>query len=254
MDQIAGRQRGQRRRRAGAQVMHAILLALALAPTVASAHVGLHESHDFLHGFMHPIGGIDHVLAMVAVGLAAALMSGRAIWAVPLSFIAGMAAAAAIGMAGIALPGAEVGIALSVIVFGILIALPVRPRLTLTAAAVGVFAVCHGYAHGVEMPADSSGLVFGLGFVAAAALLHLLGIGVGTGIERRQRASRVAGARRWWRLRGRRSGDSDWPGSAVASCCLRLAQVCRRNTHTTTEEQPCTRPPPCRRFRLGLWL
>jgi urease accessory protein len=179
---IADRQVAKPGRDARGRLVHALILLLALAPTAASAHVGLHEQRDFLHGFMHPIGGIDHVLAMVAVGLAAALMSGRAIWAVPLSFIAGMAAAGAIGMAGIALPNAEVGIALSVIVFGILVALPVRPTLALMATAVGLFAVCHGYVHGVEMPADSSGLSFGLGFVAAAALLHLLGIGVGTAL------------------------------------------------------------------------
>jgi urease accessory protein len=165
-----------------ARWVHALILLLALAPTAASAHVGLHEHRDFLHGFMHPIGGIDHVLAMIAVGLIAALMGGRARWAVPLSFIVAMAAAGAIGMAGIAVPATEVGIALSVIVFGVLIAVPVRPTLTLTATAVGLFAVSHGYAHGVEMPADSSGLAFGLGFIFAAALLHLLGIGVGTAL------------------------------------------------------------------------
>jgi urease accessory protein len=154
----------------------------------------LHEHRDFLHGFMHPIGGIDHVLAMIAVGLIAALIGGRARWAVPLSFIVAMAAAGAIGMAGIAVPGTEVGIALSVIVFGVLIAVSVRPTLTLTAAAVGLFAVCHGYVHGVEMPADSSGLAFGLGFVAAAALLHLLGVGVGTALT-------AAKAHRGWLVR-----------------------------------------------------
>jgi urease accessory protein len=191
---IAHRQVAKPGRDARARLVHVLVLVLALAPTAASAHGGLHESQDFLHGFMHPIGGIDHVLAMVAVGLAAALMSGRAIWAVPLSFIAGMAAAGAIGMAGIALPDAEVGIALSVIVFGILVALPVRPTPALTATAVGLFAVCHGYVHGVEMPAESSGLSFGLGLVAAAALLHLLGIGVGTALK-------AANEQRGWLVR-----------------------------------------------------
>lgn len=191
---IAHRQVAKPGRDARARLVHVLVLVLALAPTAASAHGGLHESQDFLHGFMHPIGGIDHVLAMVAVGLAAALMGGRAIWAVPLSFIAGMAAAGAVGIAGIALPGTEVGIALSVIVFGILVALPVRPTLALTTTAVGLFAVCHGYAHGVEMPTDSSGLSFGLGFVAAAALLHLLGIGVGTALK-------AANEQRGWLVR-----------------------------------------------------
>ena len=159
-------------------------LAVALAPAIASAHTGIGATTGFLHGFWHPIGGIDHVLAMVAVGLFAAQLGGRALWAVPATFVAVMATGGALGMAGVALPAVEVGIALSVLVLGLLVLAGRRWPLGLAMALVAVFAVFHGHAHGAEMPIDASGLSYGLGFMLATALLHLAGIGLGIGLGR----------------------------------------------------------------------
>ena len=159
-------------------------LAVALAPAIASAHTGIGATTGFLHGFWHPIGGIDHVLAMVAVGLFAAQLGGRALWAVPATFVAIMAAGGTLGMAGVALPAVEVGIALSVLVLGLVVLAGRRWPLGLAMALVAVFAVFHGHAHGSEMPIDASGLSYGLGFMLATALLHLAGIGLGIGLGR----------------------------------------------------------------------
>ena len=159
-------------------------LAVALAPAIASAHTGIGRAAGFLHGFWHPVGGIDHVLAMVAVGLLAAQLGGRALWAVPATFVAVMATGGALGMAGVALPAVEVGIALSVLVLGLLVLAGRRWPLGLAMALVAVFAVFHGHAHGSEMPVDASGLSYGLGFMLATALLHLAGIGLGIGLGR----------------------------------------------------------------------
>jgi urease accessory protein len=153
---------------------------LVLMPSLALAHPGIPgHTHDLASGFMHPIGGLDHVLAMVAVGLFAAQLGGRALWLVPASFVAAMTAADIAGMSGIALPLTETGIALSVIVLGGAIALRLAMPVAAAMALVGFFAIFHGYAHGIETPQTASGLLYGLGFVAATALLHGLGIGIG---------------------------------------------------------------------------
>jgi urease accessory protein len=153
---------------------------LVLMPSLALAHPGLPgHTHDLASGLMHPIGGLDHVLAMVAVGLFAAQLGGRALWLVPASFVAAMAAAGIAGMSGIALPLTETGIALSVIVLGGAIALRLAMPVAAAMALVGFFAIFHGYAHGIETPETASGLLYGLGFVTATALLHGLGVGIG---------------------------------------------------------------------------
>jgi urease accessory protein len=157
----------------------AAALPLALIPALASAHPGHEGAADFTHGFMHPLGGIDHILAMVAVGLLAAKLGGRALWFVPASFVLTMAAAGLAGMAGMVLGQAEVGIALSVLVLGALVAFGPTLPVAVVTALVGFFAVFHGYAHGAEMPESASGLAYGAGFVAATALLHGLGIALG---------------------------------------------------------------------------
>ena len=161
-----------------------LVAAAAAVPTAVFAHPGVADVHDLVHGFMHPIGGIDHVLAMVAVGVIAAQLGGRALWAVPTSFVAAMAIAAAVGMLGLALPGLEAGIALSLIVLGAVISLRVKLPVVLAAATVAAFAVFHGYSHGLEMGDARSGVVFGVGFVSATALLHLMGIGLGLTVAR----------------------------------------------------------------------
>jgi urease accessory protein len=161
--------------------MHRLLAAAAaliLSSTLAQAHPG-GPAHDLVHGFLHPIGGLDHVLAMVAVGLLAAQLGGRALWLVPGAFVAVMAVAAAFGAVGIAPPRAETGIAASVLVLGAVVALRLGMPANLAAAIVGVFAIFHGVAHGAEMPQTMSGLSYGLGFVAATAVLHGVGIGIG---------------------------------------------------------------------------
>lgn len=182
--------------------MRRVLLAAALVliPTLAFAHPGLPgHTHDLASGFAHPFTGLDHVLAMAAVGLFAAQLGGRALWAVPASFVAMMAAAGLAGMSGIALPLTETGIALSIIVLGGAIALRLALPVAAAMALVGFFAIFHGYAHGLETPETASGLLYGLGFVAATAVLHLTGIGLGLGLGRLEDAFgrnlvRVAGS------------------------------------------------------------
>lgn len=155
---------------------------LAMSAVAAEAHTGVGSTMGFGHGFGHPFSGLDHVLAMVAVGLFAANLGGRAMWLVPVSFVAMMAVGGMLGIAGVALPFVEIGIALSVIVLGAAVALnwnlPVAAAMTL----VGFFAVFHGHAHGAEMPGDASGLAYGAGFMLATAILNAVGIGLGLGI------------------------------------------------------------------------
>ena len=151
---------------------------LALAPTVAFAHPG-HDGASLVSGFLHPLGGFDHIIAMVAVGVLAARLGGRALWLVPASFIAAMAIAGLAGSAGIGLPYVETGIALSVVALGATVALGLTMPVAAAMALVGLCAVFHGYAHGAEMPETASGLVYGLGFIAGTALLHGIGIGLG---------------------------------------------------------------------------
>jgi urease accessory protein len=159
----------------------AILVAL---PGAAFAHVGGALGHGFAHGFAHPFGGLDHVLAMVAVGLLAAHLGGRALWLVPSSFLAMMAAGGALGMAGLPLPHAEIAIALSVVVLGLAIALRIGVPTLAAMGLVGFFAVFHGFAHGSEMSAGGSLYAYAFGFIAATALLHAAGMAFGILIDR----------------------------------------------------------------------
>lgn len=152
---------------------------LIVLPTIAVAHPGAGEAHDLVHGFAHPFSGLDHLVAMLAVGVFAAQLGGRALWLVPGTFIALMAAAGIAAVMGIALPFVETGIALSVLVLGAAIAFAVTVPLGLAMAVVGFFAIFHGYAHGTEMPPGVSGMFFGLGLVAASAVLHATGIAFG---------------------------------------------------------------------------
>jgi urease accessory protein len=159
-------------------------VATTLAASAASAHIGQGEAHDALHGFLHPLTGLDHTLAMISIGFLAAQWGGRAIWLVPGSFLAIMAIGGALGMAGVRPPGVEFGIALSVLALGALIAC--RARLSLLAAMglAGLFAVFHGLAHGAELPAEASGVRFALGFILATALLHAAGLFIGWALPR----------------------------------------------------------------------
>jgi urease accessory protein len=157
---------------------------LALLPDAALAHAGHAATGGLAAGFLHPLGGLDHVLAMVAVGLLAWTLGGRALWLVPLAFVAAMAAAGALGMAGTPLPLVELGIGLSVVVIGGLVALGLRLPTALAMTIAAVFAVFHGHAHGTEMSPGASALGYGLGFMAATALLHASGLLAGRGFAR----------------------------------------------------------------------
>jgi urease accessory protein len=153
--------------------------AVFAATGTAQAHTGLAHTSSFTAGFTHPIGGTDHVLAMVAVGLLAAIAGGRALWLLPLSFVGTMMAGGAIGLSGANLAGAETAIALSVLVFGAMVAWQKAIPTAAAATIVALFALFHGFAHGTEMPLSASGFAYSAGFVAATALLHGAGIGLG---------------------------------------------------------------------------
>jgi urease accessory protein len=168
--------------------------ALVVAAAPASAHTGIGAVHGFGAGLLHPISGLDHVLAMVAVGMLAATIGGRALWLVPASFVTAMVAGGVLGMSGVAVPGVEQGILASVVVLGATVAVAQRMPAALAMALAAGFAVFHGHAHGAEMPAAASGLSYGLGFVIATVLLHGAGIAAGLGAERLSRtAVRVGG-------------------------------------------------------------
>lgn len=161
-----------------------LTLSLIALPTAALAHTGHGDTAGFIHGFEHPIGGLDHILAMVAVGVFAFVLGGRALWLVPLSFVGMMAVGFLLGINQIEMPFVELGIALSSVVIGGMAALG-RPMPVMAAMSiVGVFAIFHGHAHGAEMPADAGGLNYALGFVAATALLHAAGIAGALGVSR----------------------------------------------------------------------
>jgi urease accessory protein len=157
---------------------------LAVSAQAAQAHVGVSHTSGFAHGFAHPIGGLDHILAMILVGILAAQIGGRAMWLVPASFVAVMVLGGIVGTSGIGLPFVELGIGLSVVVLGAVVALGVRMAVMLAMALVGFFAMFHGFAHGAEMPATSAGIDYGVGFVAATAVLHAIGVGFGLTVAR----------------------------------------------------------------------
>jgi urease accessory protein len=173
-------------------ICSAVLVAiLVAAPTVAAAHPGTGGAHDLAHGFAHPLTGLDHLIAMLAVGVFAAQLGGRALWLVPGTFIAVMAAAGVAGVMGVTIPYVEAGIALSVLVLGAAIAFAVRVPLLVAMAVVGFFAIFHGHAHGTEMPTSASGLLYGLGFVGATAVLHAIGIAFGVLIGEATRSRQI---------------------------------------------------------------
>ncbi|MBK6853295.1 MAG: HupE/UreJ family protein [Burkholderiales bacterium] len=146
----------------------------------AHAHAGAETlAGGFWSGFLHPVLGWDHVIAMIAVGLWGAFLGAPAIWLLPVVFPTVMAFGGALGVAGVPLPGVEEGIALSAIVLGAMIALAARPALWIAAVIVGAFAIFHGHAHGTELPQAANALAFSAGFVVATGLLHLSGIAFG---------------------------------------------------------------------------
>lgn len=149
-------------------------LALLAAPALAFAHPG-HGEHGLVAGLAHPLTGLDHLLAMFAVGLWAAQQQGAARLALPCTFVGTMLVGGLLGFEGLQLPFMETGIAASVLALGLCVALAVRPPLALAMAATALFALAHGVAHGLELPDLSSPWLYALGFVAATAALHAAG-------------------------------------------------------------------------------
>jgi urease accessory protein len=156
-----------------------LVAAAALMPLAARAHVEGGQSSGLLAGFLHPLSGADHVVAMVAVGLWGAVLGPPALWLLPVAFPMVMAFGGLLGLLGLPLPAVEVGIAASGVVLGLMVLLERRPPLALAAVLVGSFALFHGHAHGSELPEGSSALLYSLAFVVATGLLHLVGILIG---------------------------------------------------------------------------
>jgi urease accessory protein len=173
----------------------ALAVVAAFWAQAALAHVEQGEARGLLSGLLHPVSGLDHVLAMVAVGLWGAQLGAPAIWVLPVAFPLVMAMGGMLGFLGVPVPGVEYGIAASAIVLGTAIAFEIRPPLVIAALVVACFAVFHGHAHGTELPPGQSALLFSMGFVVATGCLHAVGIGIGT-VHRRpwgRRLLRVAG-------------------------------------------------------------
>jgi len=151
-----------------------------LLPAALLAHTRGGEAAGLLAGLSHPVSGLDHVLAMVAVGLWGAQLGPPAVWLLPVAFPMVMALGGTLGLVGVHLPGVEIGIALSAIGLGAVVLFEAKPKLAVAAALVGFFAIFHGHAHGTELPQGANGLLYSIGFVVATGLLHLAGIGIGT--------------------------------------------------------------------------
>lgn len=174
------------------------LVLSTLSLSEAQAHTGVGSTHGFINGLGHPLAGTDHILAMVAVGMFAAHLGSRALWLVPSCFVAMMAVGGTLGISGVELPYVEIGIAMSVVCLGALVALQTSMPTSIAMAIVGFFALFHGHAHGAEMPTDASGLSYAIGFLLATAGLHIAGIALGLGLARRASGS----SRRFIQLSG----------------------------------------------------
>lgn len=157
------------------------VLGLLISSSAAAHH--LNDSGAMLAGIAHPFLGLDHVLAMLAVGLWAAQIGGRALWAVPVSFVTMMGGGGLLAVAGIALPAVEAGIAASVLVLGLFVTFAVRLPLVAGAALTGAFALFHGHSHGAELPAMASPLAYAVGFLVATGLLHITGVVAGRALN-----------------------------------------------------------------------
>jgi len=160
-------------------VFFLVSAAYLLWATSAYAHVDRGEAAGFLTGLQHPWSGLDHILAMIAVGLWGAQLGNPALWVLPVTFPMVMSFGAMMGLLGIPVPGVEIGIAVSAILLGTMVLAEVRPKLVIAAVLVGIFAIFHGHAHGTELPLGQSGLLYSMGFVIATGVLHGIGIAIG---------------------------------------------------------------------------
>ncbi|MDX8467378.1 HupE/UreJ family protein [Mesorhizobium sp. VK23B] len=165
----------------------------ALIPSLAFAHSGGFHVHGLLSGLQHPLAGIDHLLAMLSVGVIAARTGGRAAILVPACFVAAMVAGAMLGIAGIGLPSLESGIALSLVIFGAMVALARPFPLALAATLTALFGLFHGNAHGLEIPETVGGMAHAIGFLASTSALHTTGVLAALTLRSRPAAIRAAG-------------------------------------------------------------
>ena len=156
-----------------------VLLTMLIGPATAFAHVEQGQATGLLAGFAHPVSGLDHVLAMIAVGLWGAQLGAPALWYLPVTFPMVMALGGMAALLGVPLPGVELGIAASAILLGLAVMSELRPPLAAAVAVVGVFGLFHGHAHGTELPPGQSALLYSLGFVVATGCLHGVGIALG---------------------------------------------------------------------------
>ena len=156
-----------------------VLLSVLLVPMMAEAHSETGTIGGFLSGFRHPLTGLDHIAAMVAVGIWGAYLGAPAMWLLPVIFPMVMAFGGALGVLGMPLPGVETAIALSGVILGFMIVLAARPPLWVAALIVGFFAIFHGHAHGTELPHAANAITYAVGFVMATGMLHLSGIAIG---------------------------------------------------------------------------
>ncbi|MCH7717465.1 MAG: HupE/UreJ family protein [Gemmatimonadetes bacterium] len=170
-------------------------VALLAFPSPLAAHEG-GAAAGLLSGLLHPVSGLDHVLAMLAVGIWGAQMGPPAIWVLPVTFPMVMAFGGMLSLLGVPVPGVEIGIGLSALLLGFMVAIERRPAIEVAAVLVGFFAIFHGYAHGAELPEGQSGILYSIGFVVSTGTLHASGIGVGLihRWDRGKRALRIAGA------------------------------------------------------------
>ncbi len=170
-------------------------VALLAFPSPLAAHEG-GAAAGLLSGLLHPVSGLDHVLAMLAVGIWGAQMGPPAIWVLPVTFPMVMAFGGMLSLLGVPVPGVETGIGLSALLLGFMVAVERRPAIEVAAVLVGFFAIFHGYAHGAELPEGQSGILYSIGFVVSTGTLHASGIGVGLihRWDRGKRALRIAGA------------------------------------------------------------
>lgn len=171
-------------------------LVLLLWPSLSFAHARGGEVLGFTSGLLHPVSGLDHVLAMLAVGLWGAQLGAPAMWLLPVTFPMVMAFGGMLGLIGVALPGIEIGVAVSAIALGLAVCTEARPALWVAALLVGFFAVFHGNAHGTELPPGANALLYSMGFVIATGTIHATGIGLGLvqGWPAGRTALRAAGA------------------------------------------------------------
>ena len=170
--------------------MSKLLCGLASCSSLALLHEETGAAAGILAGLRHPVSGLDHVLAMIAVGLWGAQLGKPAVWVLPVAFPMVMALGGALGLMGVPVPGVELGIAVSAIALGLLVLAEAKPPLGVAAVVVGFFAVFHGHAHGTELPEGASGVLYSVGFVVATGSLH--GVGIAIGLLHRWKQGRVA--------------------------------------------------------------